>query len=344
MQRLAETRQETQQRSPRGSPKLLGDHNIQGNILKQDEEIDKRNDNNNRIEQRLEPPEDAINFEGFRRISPENITNHDKIFNQDKRLSIMPPSIKIAIPTEINLASQRRLTDLAITSAGNNRELYLQRTKKLREPYDSDSKMDTTDQNSEIGEDYDRHSDVSEELNVDEVTDDVLSPVDLTRRQMTTKHYPFVPQAGLFLPKTDNIAGMSIFDSQHDHFAFGSNQDYNNKISFKSDGMEKSHHDEDRQNGPESICSDLSRHSHSPKPGSPRSPSVSLNHNRRLAFSVENILDPNKFTGRHGEIGPVLGAGRDAGLRLGGGMAPAYWRPHFDVLERDGSESGMQTN
>ncbi|XP_050310338.1 homeobox protein slou-like [Anthonomus grandis grandis] len=44
------------------------------------------------------------------------------------------------------------------------------------------------------------------------------------------------------------------------------------------------------------ICSDNSR---SPIRESP-SPSVVVSHpQRRLAFSVENILDPNKFTGRH---------------------------------------------
>lgn len=44
----------------------------------------------------------------------------------------------------------------------------------------------------------------------------------------------------------------------------------------------------------ESVCSDVSR---SESPRDP-SPSVVPHQNRRLAFSVENILDPNKFTGR----------------------------------------------
>ncbi|CAG9862649.1 unnamed protein product [Phyllotreta striolata] len=45
---------------------------------------------------------------------------------------------------------------------------------------------------------------------------------------------------------------------------------------------------------PKSVCSDRSR-SRSPRD---QSPSVVPIANRRLAFSVENILDPNKFTGR----------------------------------------------
>lgn len=42
----------------------------------------------------------------------------------------------------------------------------------------------------------------------------------------------------------------------------------------------------------ESVCSDVSGSE------SPREPSVVPHQSRRLAFSVENILDPNKFTGR----------------------------------------------
>jgi len=48
----------------------------------------------------------------------------------------------------------------------------------------------------------------------------------------------------------------------------------------------------------ESVCSDVSR---SRSPLRDPSPSVVVSHpQRRLAFSVENILDPNKFTGRQG--------------------------------------------
>lgn len=50
----------------------------------------------------------------------------------------------------------------------------------------------------------------------------------------------------------------------------------------------------DDRKSPKSVCSDRSR-SRSPRD---QSPSVVPIQNRRLAFSVENILDPNKFTGR----------------------------------------------
>ncbi|XP_050499130.1 homeobox protein slou [Diabrotica virgifera virgifera] len=50
----------------------------------------------------------------------------------------------------------------------------------------------------------------------------------------------------------------------------------------------------DDRKSPKSVCSDHSR-SRSPRD---QSPSVVPIQNRRLAFSVENILDPNKFTGR----------------------------------------------
>lgn len=45
----------------------------------------------------------------------------------------------------------------------------------------------------------------------------------------------------------------------------------------------------------DSVCSDISR-SRSPRDGEDRSPVVQQS--RRLAFSVENILDPNKFTNK----------------------------------------------
>lgn len=74
----------------------------------------------------------------------------------------------------------------------------------------------------------------------------------------------------------------------------------------------------------ESVCSDVSRS------GSPReqSPSVVVPHqNRRLAFSVENILDPNKFTGRQAGYGDGI----------------CCWKPHPESMgspEYDGSETG----
>ncbi|KAJ8965796.1 hypothetical protein NQ314_003901 [Rhamnusium bicolor] len=97
-----------------------------------------------------------------------------------------------------------------------------------------------------------------EDLNVDVENDDTLCPVDLTRRQDKFTSFDS------FVPsnKTD------------------SSSDFN---SYKDD-MKRA----------ESVCSDVSR---SESPRDP-SPSVVPHQNRRLAFSVENILDPNKFTGR----------------------------------------------
>lgn len=105
-----------------------------------------------------------------------------------------------------------------------------------------------------------------EELNVDVETDDALCPVDLTRRH------------GAF----DAFVPSSKMDSS----------DYKTYKILK---------DDDKLNGmdasrSESVCSDVSR-SESPRVPSP---SVVSHQNRRLAFSVENILDPNKFTGRQG--------------------------------------------
>lgn len=303
MQRLADARQQQQ---PLNAMTPQQQQSPPGLISDQDPESEKHSENNN------------VKYEGFRRLSP------------DKGVKIGPFS------NEGFVIGQKRTSEV-----GTNREHYIQRNKKLRESCDSDSKMDMSDR-LENGDDFDRHSDVSEELNVDEVTDDVLSPVDLTRRQLSAVKFPFSSQ-NVFLPKSD-LNALSVFATQAEHFAL-------NQHAFKN--IEKEPNEDRQINGAESICSDVSRNSHSPrlsgspKPDSPRSPSMpSLNPHRRLAFSVENILDPNKFTGRQGD--GVSGQGRVSnstgeprGLRfVAGALPPAYWRPHFDVLDRDGSESG----
>lgn len=108
------------------------------------------------------------------------------------------------------------------------------------------------------------NSDDDEDLNVDVENDDTssLCPVDLTRRQQET------------FTSFENLVPSNKTDSTN-------HSDY---TSFKDD-LKRA----------ESVCSDVSR-SDSPRD---RSPSVVSHHqNRRLAFSVENILDPTKFTGR----------------------------------------------
>ncbi|CAG9760441.1 unnamed protein product [Ceutorhynchus assimilis] len=75
----------------------------------------------------------------------------------------------------------------------------------------------------------------------------------------------------------------------------------------------------------ESVCSDMSR---SRSPIRDPSPSVVVSHpQRRLAFSVENILDPNKFTGRQGMFSDGI----------------CCWKPlesSRDSADFDGSETG----
>lgn len=74
----------------------------------------------------------------------------------------------------------------------------------------------------------------------------------------------------------------------------------------------------------ESVCSDHSR-SRSPVTTDSRSP-VTVQH-RRLAFSVENILDPNKFTGRQSICGDDVCCWKQAD----GGRTPEF----------DESDAGM---
>ncbi|XP_044754479.1 homeobox protein slou [Coccinella septempunctata] len=75
--------------------------------------------------------------------------------------------------------------------------------------------------------------------------------------------------------------------------------------------------------GSESVCSDLSRSQSPPD----RSPSV-ISNNRRLAFSVENILDPNKFTGRQNVYSDEM----------------CCWKPMDETADYEESETGKDHN
>lgn len=128
-------------------------------------------------------------------------------------------------------------------------------------------------------------SESGEELNVDVENDDNSCPVDLTRRQ--DEKFTFEN----LIPKTD--------------FKLKTVKDDESSVMNRS----------------ESVCSDVSR---SDSPRDVVSPSV-VSHNRRLAFSVENILDPNKFTGRQSVFS-------DSGSN---GMVNCCWKPHQDITTSD---------
>lgn len=144
----------------------------------------------------------------------------------------------------------------------------------------------------------DNKSDTEEEdlnIEVDVENDETLCPVDLTRRQ--EKYTTF---ENLLQSKTDE-------------------SDYNKTYkTLKEDDLKSL-----SCKRSESVCSDVSR-SESPRE---RSPSVGTHQNRRLAFSVENILDPNKFTGRQAVFSDSI----------------CCWKPNQDSIgspEFDGSETG----
>lgn len=134
---------------------------------------------------------------------------------------------------------------------------------------------------SHDGETCDK-SESGEDLNVDVENDDNSCPVDLTRRQ--DEKFTFEN----LIPKDNSDFKLSKTDEQDSVL-----------------------------NRSESVCSDVSR---SDSPRDVVSPSV-VSHNRRLAFSVENILDPNKFTGRQSVYS-------DSGSN---GMVNCCWKPHQDV-------------
>lgn len=134
-------------------------------------------------------------------------------------------------------------------------------------------------------------SEADEELNVD-VENDNSCPVDLTRRQDDKFTFENL------IPKSNEYKLKALKDDQ-----------------------------ESVLNRSESVCSDVSR---SDSPRDVVSPSV-VSHNRRLAFSVENILDPNKFTGRQSVFS-------DSGSN---GMVNCCWKPHQDVNSSEMVDDGM---
>lgn len=146
-------------------------------------------------------------------------------------------------------------------------------------------------QQKRIDDDEDDKSESGEELNVDVENDDNSCPVDLTHRNTREENFSF-----------ENL--------------IQKNNNSENIIKLKSPDEQ----DSVLINRSESVCSDDVSRSDSPR--DVVSPSVmNSHHNRRLAFSVENILDPNKFTGRQSVYS-------DSGSN---GTVNICWKPHQDV-------------
>lgn len=136
-------------------------------------------------------------------------------------------------------------------------------------------------------------------IEVDVENDETLCPVDLTRRQDKFTTFENLLQT----TKTEDSDFKSFKGLKED--------------DLKGCAVKRA----------ESVCSDVSR-SESPRE---RSPSVVSHPNRRLAFSVENILDPNKFTGRQAVYSDGI----------------CCWKPHQDSIgspDFDGSETGQKTS
>lgn len=154
---------------------------------------------------------------------------------------------------------------------------------------DDSRDVEMCDKNSDFdGDDEDELN-----VDVDVENDDTLCPVDLTRR-----HEKFTSFENLIPTSKTEDSNFSVKVINEDD---------------KLISVQRS----------ESVCSDISR---SPSPRDP-SPSVVPHQNRRLAFSVENILDPNKFTGKQSIYSDGV----------------CCWKPHQEnhgSSEYDGSEQG----
>lgn len=175
--------------------------------------------------------------------------------------------------------------------------------------------------------------DEEEELNVEdedqEASDLMLSPVDLTNRHDSGAHLVLANHRLLQAPSdileahSPATCNTNSLSSSPKGDAPGDIADKTSRSTYRSESVS-------------SVGSGLSVGGHS---GGGPSTTTAGSARRNLAFSVENILDPTKFTGR----GHVQHAARRlvAAPRLTsepGGHAtatPCCWRPHLDTASPD---------
>lgn len=175
-------------------------------------------------------------------------------------------------------------------------------------------------------------SEEEEELNVedeDQEGNDLLSsPVDLTNRHHSNAH--------LMLTNHRLMQASEIIDSHSPVMCNTNSLSSSPKGDTSGNVLDKTSRSNYRSESVSSVGSGLSVGGNS---GGGPSTTTASNARRNLAFSVENILDPTKFTGR-GQLqhtaGRLVAAPRLAAESGGHVAATACcWRPHLDTASPD---------
>lgn len=205
----------------------------------------------------------------------------------------------------------------------------------LTEKVETEQDMDMEEDEEDL-EMNDRSEEEEEELNVDdedqEGNDLMSSPVDLTNRHHSSTHLMLTNHR---LMK----ASSDILDSHSPVICNTNSLSSSPKGDTSGNVLEKTSRTNYRSESVSSVGSGLSLGGNS---GGGPSTTTAGSARRNLAFSVENILDPTKFTGR-GQVqhaaGRLVTTPRLA-AEVGGHVSATAccWRPHLDAASPDRSD------
>lgn len=210
------------------------------------------------------------------------------------------------------------------------REDDVTETKALTEKIESEQDMGVEGDEEDLQ--MNDESEEEEELNVedeDQEGNDLLSsPVDLTNRHHSNAH--------LMLTNHRLMQASEIMDSHSPVMCNTNSLSSSPKGDTSGNVLDKTSRSNYRSESVSSVGSGLSVGGNS---GGGPSTTTASNGRRNLAFSVENILDPTKFTGRgplQQPVGRLVAVPRLAGEPGGHVSATACcWRPHLDTASPD---------
>ncbi|XP_021924527.1 homeobox protein invected [Zootermopsis nevadensis] len=210
------------------------------------------------------------------------------------------------------------------------REDDVTETKALIEKIESEQDMGVEGDEEDLQ--MNDESEEEEELNVedeDQEGNDLLSsPVDLTNRHHSNAH--------LMLTNHRLMQTSEIMDSHSPVMCNTNSLSSSPKGDTSGNVLDKTSRSNYRSESVSSVGSGLSVGGNS---GGGPSTTTASNGRRNLAFSVENILDPTKFTGRgplQQPVGRLVAVPRLAGEPGGHVSATACcWRPHLDTASPD---------
>jgi hypothetical protein len=215
-----------------------------------------------------------------------------------------------------------------------SREEEMTGSEALTEKVETEQDMDMEEDDEDLEMNY--RSEEEEELNVDdedqEGNDLMSSPVDLTNRHHSNAHLMLTNHR---LMK----ASSDILDSHSPVICNTNSLSSSPKGDTSGNVLEKTSRTNYRSESVSSVGSGLSLGGNS---GGGPSTTTAGSARRNLAFSVENILDPTKFTGR-GQVqhaaGRLVAASRLASEAGGHVSATACcWRPHLNAASPDRSD------